>query len=179
MTKPSRRASRNSGFTLIELMLVVTIISIIASISAPRIDLLLQKAHQATTKGNLGSIRSTLSLYYTDMEGRYPLPGLPDGYADNSGASLSEALTPKYIKTLPTPRLLERVGSFNGFNGLIYDNFAVQCMANTPPKDVYILAGPAGDTSGYDRPWVYDTDTGLIYICNNNFDWTGQEFYLW
>lgn len=65
-----------TGFTLIELMLVVAIIGILASIAIPAFASLYRKSHEATTKGNLGSIRSALSIYYAETEGQLPTDDL-------------------------------------------------------------------------------------------------------
>lgn len=171
---------RAAGFTVIELMMVVTILSVLASIVSPRFDLFTQRAYQSTTKANLGAIRSTLNIYYTDMEGKFPLNGAPDGYADLNNLSLSMALTPKYIGVLPTPKLTERLGSFNGID-LDYDTEARNFMASRPlVQDIVVLRGPAGPTPFLDRPFVYDPDTGILYLCNGNYDFTGQQrFYQW
>src|SRR2546423_6277661 len=61
-----------SGFTLIELMIVVAIIGILAAIAIPKFASLIRKSSEGASKGNLGSIRSALSIYYGDMEGQYP-----------------------------------------------------------------------------------------------------------
>lgn len=61
-----------SGFTLIELMIVVAIIGILAAIAIPKFADLIRKSGEGASKGNLGSIRSALSIYYGDMEGVYP-----------------------------------------------------------------------------------------------------------
>lgn len=66
MTK-SRR-----GFTLIELMIVVAIIGILAAIAIPKFAELIRKSSEGSSKGNLGALRSAMSIYYGDMEGQYP-----------------------------------------------------------------------------------------------------------
>jgi len=87
------------GFTLIELMIVVAIIGILAAIAIPRFADLIRKSKEGATKGNLGAIRSALSIYYGENEGRYP-------GAVNDGASTSiSRLTPTYLDAMPTVRL--------------------------------------------------------------------------
>ena len=61
-----------SGFTLIELMIVVAIIGILAAIAIPKFASLIRKSSEGASKGNLGAIRSALSIYYGDIEGAYP-----------------------------------------------------------------------------------------------------------
>ncbi|MDD5258565.1 MAG: prepilin-type N-terminal cleavage/methylation domain-containing protein [bacterium] len=61
-----------NGLTLIELMIVVTIIGILASIGIPRYISFTKRAKEGATKGTLGVLRSTLGLYYADTES-YPL----------------------------------------------------------------------------------------------------------
>src|SRR5271157_2664896 len=72
MTHLNRKIRQSFGFTLIELMIVVAIISILATIAIPKFADLIRKSKEGATKGNLGAIRSALSIYYSDMEGVYP-----------------------------------------------------------------------------------------------------------
>jgi len=69
---------RNSriGFTLIELMLVVAIIGILAAIGVANYANSTRKSGEALTKGNLGALRSALSIYYSDTEGIFPTDDL-------------------------------------------------------------------------------------------------------
>ena len=60
------------GFTLIELMIVVAIIGILAAIAIPKFAELIRKSSEGSSKGNLGALRSAMSIYYGDMEGQYP-----------------------------------------------------------------------------------------------------------
>src|SRR5271169_5017097 len=82
------------GFTLIELMIVVAIIGILAAIAIPKFSSLILKSNEANTKGNLGALRSALSIYYGDMEGWYPVDAL-----------VSLTTSGKYMSTLPIAKL--------------------------------------------------------------------------
>src|SRR3982751_371983 len=83
------------GFTLIELMIVVAIIGILAAIAIPKFSQLITKGNEANTKGNLGAIRSALSIYYGDTEGAYPVT------SDLSGLTLNS----KYMTSVPVAKL--------------------------------------------------------------------------
>lgn len=61
-----------NGFTLIELMIVVAIIGILAAVAIPKFANLIRKSSEGQVKGNLGALKSAISIYYADMEGNYP-----------------------------------------------------------------------------------------------------------
>ena len=68
LTMTGRNAQR--GFTLIELMIVVAIIGILAAIAIPKFAELIRKSNEGATRGNFGAIKSALSIYYGDNEGK-------------------------------------------------------------------------------------------------------------
>ena len=80
------------GFTLIELMIVVAIIGILAAIAIPKFASLIRKSNEGASKGNLGSIRGALSIYYGDLEGQYP--------SDMTSLTLSG----KYLSQIPSAK---------------------------------------------------------------------------
>ncbi|HVA66521.1 MAG TPA: prepilin-type N-terminal cleavage/methylation domain-containing protein [Elusimicrobiota bacterium] len=60
------------GFTIMELMIVVFIIALLAAIAIPKFADLVRRSNEGATKGNLGSIRSAMTVYYGDSQGNYP-----------------------------------------------------------------------------------------------------------
>ena len=78
----SRLPSPEAGFTLLELLVVMTIIGILAAVAIPALRDSPQRAREAALKEDLFTLRSTIDQYHGD-KGYYP-PDLPtlvtDGY---------------------------------------------------------------------------------------------------
>jgi prepilin-type N-terminal cleavage/methylation domain-containing protein len=62
---------RQGGFTLIELMIVIAIIGILATIAMPALKDMPRRANEAVLKTNLRTIRDLIDQYYGD-QGHYP-----------------------------------------------------------------------------------------------------------
>lgn len=88
---------KSKGFTLIELMVVVVILGILAVVVTPRIPEMLKKAKEGATKGSLATMRSTLNIYYSDVDGYYPIMATS---ADIT-TDFTTVMVPKYIKKIP------------------------------------------------------------------------------
>ncbi len=94
MTRASRiYKQRPLGFTLIELMLVVALLSILSAVVVVRVGKGIRKSQEAMTKGNLGALRSALSIYYADNNGVYP--------QDSNDDLASLTMFGKYLKDIP------------------------------------------------------------------------------
>jgi general secretion pathway protein G len=78
---------RQSGFTLLELIIVIAIIGILATIAMPALRPVPQRTQEAVLKTNLRTIRETLDQYYGD-KGHYP-------------SSLEELVDEGYLRHIP------------------------------------------------------------------------------
>jgi general secretion pathway protein G len=67
----SRFTFNDSGFTLLELLVVMTIIGILAAIAVPALRDSPQRAREATLKEDLFTMRSVIDQYHGD-KGSYP-----------------------------------------------------------------------------------------------------------
>ena len=66
---PDRR--RQAGFTLLELIIVVAIIGILATIAMPNLKDMPRRANESVLKTNLRTLRDLIDQYYGD-QGHYP-----------------------------------------------------------------------------------------------------------
>ncbi|MCV2353690.1 prepilin-type N-terminal cleavage/methylation domain-containing protein [Paucibacter sp. B2R-40] len=76
-----------SGFTLIELIVVMAIVALLASIAAPRYFNSLQKSKETALRSSLSTMRDALDQFAAD-KGRYP-------------DTLEELATARYIREIP------------------------------------------------------------------------------
>lgn len=85
---------KSAGFTLIELIIVVTIIGILAAIAVVQVRNAQRKAQEAALRGNLHEMRKAIDNFYADKQ-RYP-------------NSLSE-LVPQYLRAIPPDPITKQV----------------------------------------------------------------------
>ena len=85
-----QRETAESGFTLIELVIVIVILGILAAVAIPKYEDLREQARTATLKGQLGSIRSAIAIQYA----RNALNGSPT-FPTLTGAIFADGNVPK------------------------------------------------------------------------------------
>ena len=70
-------APKRGGFTLIELMVVVTIIGILIGLMFPIYSIAIRSAQEAQCQGNLGQLAKVISAYCQANNGYFPFIGYP------------------------------------------------------------------------------------------------------
>jgi general secretion pathway protein G len=83
-----RGGAFEAGFTLIELMIVMTIILILIGMAAGRYDKSVQKANEAVLKHNLQTIRTSIDNYTLDKQA--------------APQSLEDLVQAGYLRSVPT-----------------------------------------------------------------------------
>jgi len=89
-----KASSSESGFTLVELMIVMTIIGLLAAIAIPSYIRSVQKAKEAVLKEDLHTLRMAIDSYTVDKE------KAPQG--------LDDLVQAGYLKTLPVDPMTSR-----------------------------------------------------------------------
>lgn len=141
-----------SGFTLIELMIVVAIIGLLSAIAIPKFSDLIVKTKEGTTRGNLGRIRSALNIYYSDMEGYYPISSNASNSANWTG--LTTSLVPKYIGSIPKAQLRNHAASNS-----VYKHNHTQAHTHDSGYGAWGYDGTNPTTQEWGRVWLWCTHT--------------------
>ena len=92
------RHPRARGFTLIELVIVLTIIALLLTIAAPRYFHSVDRSKETVLRSNLAMARDALDKYYGD-NGKYP-------------EQLATLVTAKYLRTLPIDPITESAATW-------------------------------------------------------------------
>lgn len=87
-----------SGFTLIELVVVMAIVALLLTLAAPRYFHSIDRSKEAVLRSNLAMTRDALDKYYGDT-GRYP-------------DELATLVTAKYLRSLPLDPITESASTW-------------------------------------------------------------------
>src|SRR4030088_126155 len=121
LTSHVSRPRRQSGFTLLELLVVMTIIGILAAIAVPALRDSPQRAREAALKEDLFALRSVIDQYHGD-KGNYP----PD---------LQTLVTDGYVRKIPLDPLTKSAETWV----VAYEEAPT---ADTPGSDPAAIASP-------------------------------------
>lgn len=163
-----KKATRTLGFTLVELLVVITIIGILSAVLFVNFSKSTEFSRDAQRKADLKELQSAVELYKNE-NGRYPVgcngPDVWSGqkgtnYACGDGSSqYINGLAPGYIRKLPTdPRL-------NGNeSGYVYvtnaDGSVYKLMAkNTVESEIVDYNNPFKSCDATNLAWVSCVNT--------------------
>jgi general secretion pathway protein G len=90
----SQNSYHSKGFTLVELLVVLTILALLLSLATPRYFNSIEKAKDAALKEELNTVRESLDKFYGDR-GQYP-------------KSLEDLVEHKYIRKLPIDPITDK-----------------------------------------------------------------------
>ena len=171
------------GFTLIELMIVVAIIGILAAVAIPKFAEMMERSRDGATKGNIGALKSAVSIYYGDHEGSYPT----DLTATYVG-STSWNFIAKYIDNIPAVK--SQGGNklnvpFNNSakspwgggaqsSGYIFQGASTYTAA--PGND--LSAGPTAANALTGYGYKYESATGLVWVNSTLYDMSALPYSL-
>ena len=68
--KPNSKTNHSRGFTLLELIIVISIMAILVSIAVPNFRNAIKQAHEAVLRQNLFTLRKLISEYNIDKQKR-------------------------------------------------------------------------------------------------------------
>jgi MSHA pilin protein MshA len=136
--------SRKEGFTLVELVMVIAIIGILASIAIPKFQDMSGAAKVAATKAGLGSVRSTLAVQYANSA------------TAGTGASYPAALTTAHFAGSELPK-----NQLNGFTGVTALSTTTTGTATHASMGYWYVTNSTAPANIYGKAGAYSESTGV------------------
>lgn len=131
----SIKLSRQAGFTLIELVIIIVVLGILAAVAIPKYQDMSAQAREASGRAALGALRSGISIYYANT-------ALTTGTA--TWPTLSQLETYNTVMATPIPK--------NPY----------QPDANAP--DSIVTGVTKGTIVGARGGWAYRAATGEVWL---------------
>ena len=144
----SYRNAKKSGFTLVEILIVVVILGILAAIVIPQFTNASQAAKASQLTAQLQTLRSQLELAQIEHQGEYPV------LAGNDAAAWTDLTTPTERDTAYTA---DDSVSETPVAGPYLQKPPVNSFFNASPTASQISIGATNATA-----WVYDQANGTI-----------------
>lgn len=135
---------KQSGFTIVELLIVIVVIGILAAITITAYNGVQQRARDAERSSELTSLQKVLELYHADFGG-YPKcgstgPNTPPAFsASTVVACLTDELVPTYLSAIPTDPVNDGVNLTYRYGAGYTKTGPTTFNGTAPAQDNYIL----------------------------------------
>ena len=163
--KQGVRFKDESGFTLIEILIVVILLGILATIIIPQVSVSTSDAKLSSVKSNLASLRNSVELYYFQHNDTWP------GQNDITGSGTSVAGT-------AATAFLQQLTRYTEADGTVSDTKTADAKYGPYIKGGNLPTNPYNDkndvtadatetnittkTSGGNTAWKFYTQTGVV-----------------
>jgi len=169
----------NSGFTLVELMIVVAIIGILAAVAIPKFAQMLEKSREGATKGNLAAITSAASNYYADQQGQYP--NTLDTQTWTLAGVSYPAFIPQYIDQISPVKVTaantnNAAAAQNFGPGIGNSNNFVTTATWSGAASGTVPAGPPFSSTSTGYGWRYDKNVGAVWVNSRLVDMSDNSY---
>lgn len=156
-----KKKSDKTGFTVLELLTVVAVLGILTVLMFSKFVDLFDKAKEGKTKGSLGAIRSTLSIYYAGNQQQKP--------------NLLSGLVTEYIARIPKGEIPFVDSDADGTKD---ESYSWNDNAEGIAAD-FDLAGTTDKSSL--GGWAYDSDRleAWVELDSGSLDTKGNMIYQW
>ena len=119
---PTKAPRQQSGFTLVELMVVMVLIAILLTIAVPRYFGTVDNGKLSVQRQNIAAIRDAIDKFYGDL-GRYP-------------ENLDELVAKRYLRSVPVDPVSEQ------------PNWIIVAPTDTDQTGVYDVKAAGKDGAG-------------------------------
>jgi type II secretion system protein G len=143
---------RQKGFTLVEILIVVTILGILAAVVVPQFSEASSEARVSSVQSDLQMVRSQVELY--KLQHNETLPG-------SGGASFYAALTGK----TDIDGDVDASGVYGPYMQTFPENALNNLGSNVDESEIKIRPNGVRLTSSNDG-WTWDTSNGDFYACD-------------